>query len=119
MSDRIDEWRVFTAVATRRSFSGAARALRRSPQHVTRAVAALAGGVDTAAVRSPAYLERAGTPRSLDALAQHECIDFAGTAWAFARRARPRLTVTTSQAAIDAAVAGFGIARVLSYQIDR
>jgi DNA-binding transcriptional LysR family regulator len=39
--DRTDEWRVFVAVAGRRSFVGAARALRRSPQAVTRAVAAL------------------------------------------------------------------------------
>ena len=39
--DRTDEWRVFVAVAGRRSFVEAARALRRSPQAVTRAVAAL------------------------------------------------------------------------------
>src|SRR5215470_6694694 len=39
--DRLDEWRVFVAVASRRSFIAAARALGRSPQAVTRAVAAL------------------------------------------------------------------------------
>ena len=39
--DRTDEWRVFVAVAGRRSFVEAARALRRSPQAITRAVAAL------------------------------------------------------------------------------
>src|ERR1041385_1518311 len=39
--DRTEEWRVFVAVASRRSFVEAARALRRSPQAVTRAVAAL------------------------------------------------------------------------------
>lgn len=32
-------------------------------------------------------------------------------------RIRPRLTVSTNDAAIEAAVAGFGITRVLSYQI--
>jgi DNA-binding transcriptional LysR family regulator len=41
--DRIDEWRVFAAVEQRRSFTRAARDLRRSPQAVTRAVAALEG----------------------------------------------------------------------------
>lgn len=39
--DRLDEWRVFGAVAALGSFSGAARRLGRSPQAVTRAVAAL------------------------------------------------------------------------------
>src|SRR6185295_15988425 len=39
--DRTEEWRVFVAVAGRRSFAEAARALRRSPQAVTRSVAAL------------------------------------------------------------------------------
>jgi DNA-binding transcriptional LysR family regulator len=39
--DRVDEWRVFAAVEHKRSFSQAARALRLSPQAVTRAVAAL------------------------------------------------------------------------------
>jgi DNA-binding transcriptional LysR family regulator len=39
--DRTDEWRLFVAVAGRRSFAQAARTLGRSPQAVTRAVAAL------------------------------------------------------------------------------
>src|SRR5690242_11859552 len=39
--DRTEEWRAFVSVAGRRSFVQAARALRRSPQAVTRAVAAL------------------------------------------------------------------------------
>ncbi|MGZ3427251.1 MAG: LysR family transcriptional regulator, partial [Polyangia bacterium] len=39
--DRLDEWRVFVTVAGRRSFIAAARALGRSPQAVTRAVAGL------------------------------------------------------------------------------
>jgi len=39
--DRSEEWRVFVTVAGRRSFVEAARALRRSPQAITRAVAAL------------------------------------------------------------------------------
>jgi DNA-binding transcriptional LysR family regulator len=45
--DRIDSWRLFASVATERSFSKAARRERRSPQAVTRAVAALEARVGT------------------------------------------------------------------------
>jgi len=248
--DRTEEWRVFVAVAGRRSFVAAARALRRSPQAITRAVAALEGrlgarllnrttrsvsvtgegerylergrrvlaeldalesapdaraplagrlsltapvlfgqlhvapvvcafldqhpevearlllvdrvvsladeGIDLAVrigplpdsslrtrllgqVRwvvcaSPAYLARAGTPRAPEALARHACISFdAGSPltdrWTFPNASaggreravalRPRLIVNTAQAGIDAAIAGQGIVRVLSYQVAR
>jgi DNA-binding transcriptional LysR family regulator len=250
--DRSEEWRAFVAVAGRRSFVGAARALRRSPQAITRAVAALEGrlgarllnrttrsvsvtgagerylergrrvlaeldalesapdaraplagrlsvtapvlfgqlhvaplvaafleqhadvdarlllldrvvsmadeGVDLAVrigplpdsslrarlvgqVRwvvcaSPAYLARAGVPRTPEALARHACISFdAGSPltdhWTFPRpragagprerrvAVRPRLIVNTAQTGIDAAIAGLGIVRVLSYQVAR
>ena len=246
--ERVEEWRLFHAVASLRSFSKAARSLGRSPQAVTRAVAALEGrlgtrllnrttrsvsltddgerylergrhmlaefdalesGADRAAplsgrlsvtapvlfgqlhvlpvvaellgrhadldvrlllfdrvvslaeegldvgvrlgalpdsalrvrllgrVRSvlcasPAYLARRGVPRTPDALGRHSCVAFSGTTpnadrWAFAgagRRertiaVRPRLVVNSGQAAIDAALAGLGITRVLSYQIAR
>jgi DNA-binding transcriptional LysR family regulator len=246
--DRTEEWRAFVAVAGRRSFVGAARALRRSPQAITRAVAALEGrlgarllnrttrsvsvtsdgerylergrrllaeldalesapdaraplagrlsvtapvlfgqlhvaplvaafleqhpevearlllvdrvvslaeeGVDLAVrigplpdsslrarlvgqVRwlicaSPAYLARAGVPRTPEALARHTCVSFdAGSPladqWTFPRAGgrerrvavRPRLIVNTAQAGIDAAIAGLGIVRVLSYQVER
>jgi DNA-binding transcriptional LysR family regulator len=48
----------------------------------------------------------------------------ASQAWNFARRGeritavaiRPRLSVTTAEAAIDAAIAGVGLTHVLSYQ---
>lgn len=246
--DRLEEWRVFAAVASRRSFVKAAVALGRSPQAITRAVAALetrlnvrllnrttrsvsltgegerylersvrvlaeldalerASGADlppsgrlsvTAPVlfgqlhvapivcefltahpavdarllfvdrvvsladegidlgvrigalpdsamrsrqigtvrsvlcASPHYLKRAGIPRAPEALADHTCIAFSGTTpiadrWTFRRSdrreqsvaVRPRLVVNTGQAAIDATVAGMGIARLLSYQVDR
>lgn len=243
--DRIDEWRTFTAVAELRSFAQAARRLRRSPQAVTRAVAALEarlatrllhrttrsvsltadgerylesarralveldalespehdavlrgtlavtapvlfgqlhllpvvagfleqhretmirinlldrvvslaeeaidvgvrigdlpdssliarrlGTVRTVICASPAYLERAGTPRNPDALAKHACVAFTATSrgdrWMFPGPRREhgvaihaRLAVNTAQAAIDAAVAGQGLVRVLSYQVDR
>lgn len=244
--DRLDEWQVFLAVAHLRSFTGAARARGRSPQAITRAVAALEArlgvrllhrttrsvtltddgerylerarravaefealeaqendrapltgrlsvtapvlfgqlhvlpvvreflgahgaievrltlldrvvslaeeGIDLgvrigalpdsslrarriAQVRSvlcasPAYLRRMGVPRSLEALSKHACIAFTGTTpiadrWSFpgpGKRertivVRPRLIVNSGQAAIDAAVAGMGITRVVSYQI--
>jgi DNA-binding transcriptional LysR family regulator len=85
------------------------------------------GHVRFVLVASPAYLDSAGTPRSLDALSKHACIAMSGTTpvpdrWTFDRRTiavKPRLVVNTAQAAIDAALAGLGIARVLSYQADR
>jgi DNA-binding transcriptional LysR family regulator len=244
MLDRVDQWRMFSAVADARSFVAAARALRRSPQAVTRGVAALeqrlgirllhrttravsltdAGarllgrsrpilsaftdlesgddgqprgaltvtapvlfgqlhvlpvvseflaanpavdvrltlldrvvalaeeGIDLAVrigelsdsslvgrllghVRlvtcaSPAYLARRGTPRDPGQLARHDCVTFMGTTpggdrWLFAgagRRGhsvavRSRLVVNTGQAAVDAALAGLGLVRVLSYQV--
>ncbi|HEU5057435.1 MAG TPA: LysR family transcriptional regulator [Kofleriaceae bacterium] len=249
--DRIDEWRLFAAVAAHRSFAAAARAAGRSPQAVTRSIAALearlgtrllhrttrsvsltgdgertlercrrvlaefdaledaAGeeadlrgilavtapalfgrlhvlpvataflaahpavdlrltlidrvvslaeeGIDVAVrigalpdsalvalglgqVRlvvcgSPDYLARAGTPRAPADLARHACLVFSGASpvpdrWSFpsgrgGRRreqavgVRPRLVVNSADAAIDAAVAGLGLVRVLSYQVDR
>lgn len=247
--DRIDEWRLFAAVAARKSFAAAARAEGRSPQAVTRSIAALEQRLGTrllnrttrsvsltgegertlercrrvlaefdaleqpgdrdAALRgtlaltapelfgrlhvlpvatdfltrhpavdlrltlvdrvvslaeegidlavrigalpdsalialplgqvrmvvcaSPDYLARAGTPRALADLAGHACISFAGASpiadrWSFAgaggRReqsvaVRPRLVVSAAEAAIDAAAAGLGLVRLLSYQVDR
>src|SRR5688572_18755270 len=45
--DRGEEWRVFVEVATRRSFGKAAQQLGRSPQAITRAVAALESRLGT------------------------------------------------------------------------
>ncbi|AIN59811.1 LysR family transcriptional regulator [Pseudomonas soli] len=77
---------------------------------------------------SPEYLERHGTPRHPSELQTHEVIA-AGTLsprtdWRFGAiddptliRMKPRLTVTSNDAAIAAASAGLGIARLLSYQV--
>lgn len=73
---------------------------------------------------SPAYLAEHGTPRNLDDLRQHACITFQGSlslngAWKFPSDSvtpRTRLVVDTAEAAVDAAVAGVGITRVLCYQ---
>ena len=76
---------------------------------------------------SPAYLARHGTPERPEEVARHDCVAFSGidaVRWQFTvmgREAgvtvRPRLLVNTAEAAVDAAVAGLGLARVLSYQI--
>ncbi len=78
---------------------------------------------------SPTYFAVRGTPARPSDLRNHDCISFEGltspTAWTFATRKagtsvpiHSRLTITTAEAAIDAAVAGAGITRVLSYQVE-
>ncbi|HEX2529459.1 MAG TPA: LysR family transcriptional regulator [Geminicoccus sp.] len=72
---------------------------------------------------SPAYLERRGRPERPADLAAHDCITFAGSAqssaWTFGDErvlVRSRLLVNAAEPAVEAAVAGLGITRVLSYQ---
>jgi DNA-binding transcriptional LysR family regulator len=78
---------------------------------------------------SPAYIERRGMPRTPSALREHDCImerDSAETElWRFVAAPRrpllpisisPRLVVNSAAAAVDSAVAGHGITRVMSYQ---
>lgn len=94
-------------------------------------VARQVGHVRWVVCASPDYLRRAGTPRSPSDLAEHACISFASSGavadrWSFpvpgsrprSVAIRPRLAVNTGQAAIDAAVAGLGLVRVLSYQVE-
>jgi DNA-binding transcriptional LysR family regulator len=106
-------------------------ALRIGPLPDSSLRARLVGHVRWVACASPAYLARAGFPRTPEALARHSCISFdAGSPladhWTFPRAGggrersvavRPRLIVNTAQAGIDAAIAGLGIVRVLSYQV--
>ena len=69
-------------------------------------------------------------PQAPEDLAEHDCITFTAVAqperWAFpgerGERRVPihsRLVVNAAEAAVDAAVAGLGITRVLSYQAAR
>jgi len=78
---------------------------------------------------SPAYFAEYGAPKSPSELSAHRCITFTAlmspNAWTFdvngasvSVPVRPRLTVNTAEAAIDAAVSGVGMTRVLSYQIE-
>lgn len=87
-----------------------------------------AGYVRPVMCASPKYLDKYGIPESPTELPEHSVIAASGVSpthqWRFGRgsksttvRVKPRLTVTTNDAAIEAAVRGFGIARLLSYQI--
>ena len=86
------------------------------------------GAIRLIACASPSYLAEHGVPATPSELANHQCISFNTFAhperWTFGgsgkREARvtvsPRLVVNSADAAIDAATAGLGIVRVLSYQ---
>jgi len=92
-------------------------------------VAMRVGSIRRVVCASPAYLTAHGTPRNPAELAAHDCITFenlsAPAAWSFvagkgelAVPVHSRLRVNTAEAAIDAAIAGVGLTKVLSYQID-
>jgi DNA-binding transcriptional LysR family regulator len=91
-------------------------------------VATRVGAIRRVVCGSPAYFAHRGTPKSLGELSTHDCITFDGLmspdTWKFAVgksivsvAIHSRLTVNTAEAAIDAAIAGVGITRVLSYQV--
>ena len=76
---------------------------------------------------APAYLERRGLPQSPADLAAHEVVASSvapGVDWRFARAGRaftqrltPRLTCTTNETAVAAAVAGFGFTQQMLYKV--
>jgi DNA-binding transcriptional LysR family regulator len=88
------------------------------------------GAIRLIACARPAYLARHGAPATPAELAGHQCISFNNFThperWVFGegdkRELRvtvsPRLVVNAADAAIDAAKAGLGIVRVLSYQAE-
>lgn len=87
-------------------------------------VAQRVGQVRGIVCASPEYLAKHGTPREPRALEKHDCVVFTGLGptepWAFRSgapvRVRARMIVSSAEAAVDAAVCGVGLARVLSYQ---
>jgi DNA-binding transcriptional LysR family regulator len=92
-------------------------------------VATRVGSTRHVVCASPGYLAARGRPRKPDDLTGHDCITFEGLGsqqgWAFGSGkgirtvpVRARLAVTTAEAAIDAAIAGAGVTRVLSYMIE-
>ena len=91
-------------------------------------VATRLGSIRRVLCASPSYFAKRGTPRHPDDLRTHHCISFEGLtspdAWTLtigksesSVAIHSRLVVNTAEAAIDAAIAGVGITRVLSYQI--
>jgi DNA-binding transcriptional LysR family regulator len=96
------------------------------PDSTMRAIRA--GQVRRIVCAAPAYLKARGIPRRPADLARHVVIAASGVSplaeWKFSGagkpavvRIQPRLTVTSNDAAIAAALAGFGVTRLLSYQI--
>ena len=92
-------------------------------------IASRIGSVRMVLCASPAYLAARGLPKEPADLRDHDCISVdssaAQRAWKFAKGnreiaapIRSRLTVNDSEAAIDAAIAGAGIARVMSYKME-
>ncbi|OYU33573.1 LysR family transcriptional regulator [Novosphingobium sp. PASSN1] len=88
------------------------------------------GAVRWITCASPAYLAARAAPQTPNDLADHDCLGFerthADSLWPFVVAGapsnipiRPRLSANTARAVIDAALAGAGIARVLSYQVAR
>ena len=90
-------------------------------------VATRVGEISRVVCGSPGYFETRSMPRNPADLRHHDCISFEGMTspdrWTFAAGksqvsvpVRSRLIVNTAEAAIDAAIAGVGVTRVLSYQ---
>lgn len=92
------------------------------------------GAVRRVVCGSPGFFAAHGTPKKPEDLAGLPCVTFAGiaggTSWIFPRgrgpgrparpvQIRPRLAVNTAEAALDAAIKGIGVTRVLSYQAAR
>jgi DNA-binding transcriptional LysR family regulator len=85
------------------------------------------GSVRHVLCAAPGYLGRAGLPQRPEDLRQHSLIASSAGRWSpgwhfygndgeIRVQLEPRLSVNTNDAAIEAAVEGFGITRLLSYQ---
>ena len=91
-------------------------------------IAVRAGAVRRVMFASPAYIKKHGLPQRPEELAGHRLIQSLAMAatpeWPFQEdgkpfsvRAEPRVRMNTNDAVIELAVRGWGIARLLSYQI--
>jgi DNA-binding transcriptional LysR family regulator len=91
-------------------------------------VATRVGTIRQVVCACPKYFAQRGKPNRPEELAAHDCVTFQGLStpgtWSFRKgkseiavAIHSRLVVNTAEAAIDAAIAGTGITRVLSYQI--
>jgi len=86
------------------------------------------GSVRHVLVAAPSYLDRHDSPCKPEDLEKHDLIASTaggfGSGWRFLNGTRerqikiaPRLSVTSNEAVLSAAAEGFGIARLLSYQV--
>ena len=86
------------------------------------------GAVRRIVVAAPSYLAGAPSLRHPDGLTDHRIVmptgtgapaafDFEGDMGRYLMRVTPALKVNTMEAAIDAAIAGWGVTRALSYQV--
>lgn len=77
---------------------------------------------------APAYLQQRGIPQDPDDLATHDIVSAnavtSGAEWRLVKdgapcvvKLQPRMTSTTNDAALSAVVGGFGLTRLLSYQV--
>lgn len=103
-------------------------ALRIGPLADSSMTALRVGTLRRVVVAAPAYLKRRGRPRTPDELRGHRIVFPTGVAevptWIFTKGSRrrtlrlaPALRIDSIEATIDAALAGWGITRVLSYQV--
>jgi DNA-binding transcriptional LysR family regulator len=94
----------------------------------SRLIALRVGTTHRVVCASPAYLALRATPRTLDDLVGHDCINYEGfqgqDLWTFVRDhadvsipVHPRLVVSSVDAACDAARAGIGLTRAFSYHV--
>jgi DNA-binding transcriptional LysR family regulator len=86
------------------------------------------GRVRRVVVGAPAYLEAHGIPREPGDLARHRLVASSGVSptndWVFQSagerrtvRVRPRIVANTNDGSLEAARQGYGLARLLSYQV--
>jgi DNA-binding transcriptional LysR family regulator len=89
------------------------------------------GAIRMVVCAAPAYLAERGTPADLPALAEHACISWTGLAhktWTFTERSgdraverqvpvNVRVSTTTPESALQAALAGVGLVQATSYQV--
>ena len=86
------------------------------------------GQVRRVVCASPAYLKKYGSPKTPGDLAQHRIIAATSVSavseWTFAQgtkrigiKFKPRMMVNTNDGALEAAKSGFGLTRLISYQV--
>jgi len=86
------------------------------------------GSVRRMICAAPSYLEQHGMPRTPDDLAVHSIVSVSGMTptpeWRLVEngtphivKLQPRMTTTTNDSAVAAAVNGFGLTQLLSYQV--